>query len=86
MKNTNEEDKVINANSVFIFLIDLLIGQLCQSDSVGQDGQIGKIGQSGWVVWVIRVTGGRNCSLFLARHGMFLTIRCFPILNGVMFR
>ena len=57
----NKQDKVINANSVFIFLIDLLIGQ------DGQDGQIGKIGQSGLVV---RVKGGRNCSLFFSK-------RCF---------
>ena len=50
------QDQANNANSAFVFMINLLIIQGCQSDSVGrggqggQGGQVGQVGQVGLVV------------------------------------
>ena len=47
VKNGKGLDQVNNANSVFIFLINLLIIQGFQSGSVGQAVQAGQVGQTG---------------------------------------
>ena len=46
LKNTNEEDKVINANSAAI-LINLLISRGCHSGSIGPGGPSGPGGPGG---------------------------------------
>ena len=40
LEKKKEQDQVNNANSAFIFMINLFIIQCCHSGSVGQIGQI----------------------------------------------
>ena len=57
-KDKYKQDQVNNAKSAFIFMINLLIIQGCQSGSVGQDGQLVQVVQVVQVVrvaWVVRV-------------------------------
>ena len=49
------QDQVNNANSAFIFMINLLIIQGCLSGSVGQVGQVGLLVQVVRVVQVVQV-------------------------------
>ena len=44
MNEKDKQDQVSNANSAFIFMINLLIIQGCQSGSVGWGGQVGQVG------------------------------------------
>ena len=56
-----KEDQVNNASSVFIFIINLLIIQGCQSGSVGLGGQLVRLsGWSGWSGWS-GDPGGQGC-------------------------
>ena len=41
--NKHKQDQVNNANSAFIFMINIFIIQGCQSGSVGRDGQTGPV-------------------------------------------
>ena len=51
-----KQDQVNSANSAFIFMINLLFIQGCQSDSVGRGGQLVRLVRLVRLVWCSRGT------------------------------